>query len=104
MPVIDLPEISSEEDNGPSEAQFQMEFPTDDELTIRSGIAVPFGPRDVDMELRHILDKLIGLKGAAEKAIQDGIVARADWQNIRDVQPLSELKTTGFFALAFSTV
>ena len=104
LPVIDLPEISSEEDKGPAEAQFQMEFPADDESTTRSGIAVPFEPRDVDMELRHILDKLIGQKGAAEKAIQDGIITGTDWQNIRDVQPLSELKTPGFFAMAFPTV
>ena len=38
--VIDLPEISSEEDKGPAEAQFQMEFPTDDESTTRYDIAV----------------------------------------------------------------
>ena len=35
LPVIDLPEISSEEDKGPAEAQFQMEFPADDESTTR---------------------------------------------------------------------
>ena len=33
-----------------------MEFSVDDESTTRSGIAVPFEPRDVDMELRHIRD------------------------------------------------
>ena len=50
--VIDLPDTLIQQDQGPAEAQFDLSFSS------RSGIAVPLEPRDVDMELKLILDKL----------------------------------------------
>ena len=96
LPVIDLPDTLIQQDQGPAEAQFDLPFSEHDESTTRSGIAVPLEPRDVDMELKLILDKFIGEEGAGENALKKGKVAGVDWDKMQDQPPLNELKTPGF--------
>ena len=104
LPVIDLPDTLIQQDQGPAEAQFDLPFSEHDESTTRSGIAVPLEPRDVDMELKLILDKFIGEEGAGENALKTGKVAGVDWDKMQDQPPLNELKTPGFFAMAYPTI
>ena len=51
------------------------------------------------MELKLILDKLIGKKGAGGNALKKGKIAGVDWDKMQDQPPLNELKAPGFFAM-----
>ena len=103
LPVIELPEIIPETDKGPAKNQFVDEMPTNDENITRSGIICPLEPKDVDKELKIVLNRLLGSEAAAEEAIQHGAVAGADMEYTRE-NPVNELKTPGFFAMAYPTV
>ena len=102
LQVIPVPNVMLEEDQGPAPAQVELAG-VNDESTTTSGIACPLDPRDSDKELKAILDKLLGKTGAGSDAIQEGKVASVDWNNSKG-QPLTELKTPGYFTMAFPTV
>ena len=103
LPVIELPEIIPETDKGPAKNQFVDKMPTNDENITRSGIICPLELKDVDKELKTVLNRLLGSEAAAEEAIQHGAVAGADMEYTRE-NPVNELKTPGFFAMAYPTV
>ena len=101
--VIEVPTITPEEDKGPAEEQFRVPVAEDDESVTRSGITCPLPPGDIDSEMKLMIDRLIGKEGAGEQALQAGQVAAVDWEYTKG-EPLSELKTPGFFTMAYPTV
>ena len=103
LPVIELPEIIPETDKGPAKNQFVKEMPTNDENITRSGIICPLEPKDVDKELKIVLNRLLDSEAVSEEAIQHGAVAGADMEYTRE-NPVNELKTPGFFAMAYPPV
>ena len=103
LPCIELPEIIQEGDKGPARNQFVHSIPAEDESLTRSGIVCPLEPKDADTELRIMLNRLLGSEEATDQALQQGQVAGAEIQYTRE-NPLRELKTPGFFAMAFPNV
>ena len=67
-----------------------------------SGIACPLEPCDTEQHLTALLDKVLG-PGEGSKALNSGNVAEAHMER-HTGQPLNELKTVGFFSMAFPTM
>ena len=101
--LIELPNINPEQDKGPAEGQFESDLHEADESITTSGIVCPLDPNDADKELKLVLGKLLGNEGAAEQALHAGEVAGATLNHIHE-KPVSELKTPGFFSMAYPTV
>ena len=95
LKVIDTDEIS-EQEKGPAPEQFQVPFSEDDESFTVSGVTLPMEPKDADFEIQSIIKKLIGDN-------QHQPVALSEWE-YADGEPLSELKTPGFFSMSFPTI
>ena len=102
LQVIDVANWRSEEDKGPAPAQAELDHDEEDESTTASGVACPLEPKNCDKELTSILDKLLG-KGAGQQAVLNGQVASANRDHVKGEQ-LNELKTLGFFVMAFPTI
>ena len=96
LKVIEINKEVQEEEKGPAPKQFDVPFCENDDTVTTSGITLPMEPKDADVELRSIINKLIGKE-------VDQTVAVGDW-SYADGQPLSELKTPGFFAMSFPTI
>ena len=94
----------NEEDKGPAQQQAELQPVENDESTTLSGVACPLAPRDTEIELSLILDKLLGRKGAGKQALRQGQVAETNWAYIKDQPLINELRTPGFFTMAFPTV
>ncbi|XP_057310732.1 uncharacterized protein LOC130648690 [Hydractinia symbiolongicarpus] len=103
LPVVEMPHIIPEEDKGPAENQFLENLPQDDESITRSGLVCPLESKDADKELRTILQKLLGSEDAVNQALEHGTIANANLEFTRE-QPIRELKTPGFFTMAYPTV
>jgi len=85
-----------EEEKGPAPNQFEIPYLPSDETVTTSGITCPLDPKDVDSELKNILQRLTGNNDF-------GQVGVAEW-DFTNGTPLSELKTPGFFAQAFPSI
>ena len=79
LQVIEVPNMSPEEDKGPAEKQAEIDCNKDDESITVSGVACPVEPVDTHNELVMILKKFCG-KGMGAKALREGSVATADWK------------------------
>ena len=99
LKIIEVEKNINEEDKGPSPGQFFIPFSSDDESVTTSGLTCPVDPKDADKELNSILKKLTG----SDDILKENGVASADW-NHSNQSPVSELKTPGFFSMAFPDV
>ena len=86
-----------ESEKGPAPDQFEVPLSESDESYTTSSITLPAEPKNISDEIKTIIEKLTGSKDIADS------FALADWEYV-DEEPLSELKTPGFFAQAFPTV
>ena len=87
-----------EYDKGPAPEQAQSDGNNNEpnETTTTSGIVCPTDPKDADKELNNIFKTLVGDNSKISKV-------STDWEYARG-EPLNELKTPGFFTMAFPTV
>ena len=86
-----------ENEKGPAPAQFEVPFSADDESYTSSSIILPAEPKDVSEEIKTIVKNVTGSEDIANT------FALAEWK-YADEEPLSELKTPGFFAQAFPSI
>ncbi|XP_066913356.1 uncharacterized protein [Clytia hemisphaerica] len=86
-----------ENEKGPAPAQFEVPFSAEDESYTSSSIILPAEPKDVSEEIKTIV------KNVTESEDIANTFALADWK-YADEEPLSELKTPGFFAQAFPSI
>ena len=101
--VIEVDNISNDEDHGPAPEQLNAGIdPNDDDSNTSSGIVCPLEPADCEPQLEALLDKMLG-PGMGRAAIFSGRVATADLE-YEYGEPLSELKTPGFFTMAYPTI
>ena len=100
--VIEVDNMAPDQDFGPAENQHKMGCNSDDQSNTVSGIACPLEPCDTEQHLTALLDKVLG-PGEGSKALNSGNVAEAHMER-HTGQPLNELKTVGFFSMAFPTI
>ena len=91
----------TENDKGPAPEQAQLDNDEPDESTTTSGIACPADPKDAQKELNKIFQNIVGVD--TNNSSTNTATASTDWEYIRG-EPLNELKTPGFFTMAFPTV
>ena len=69
----------------------------------RNGVIKPVEPRDLDKSLKMMLQKILGNEISLNKALQDKTIAKGNIEKIKE-DPIKELSTPGFFAMAYPTV
>ena len=95
--IIDTEKEISEQEKGPAPSQFHLPYEENDESYISSSISCPLEPKDIDDEIKKVIQKLTGSDSITNN------FALAEWE-CTDEKPLNELKTPGFFTQAFPTV
>ena len=100
LKVVDV-ESDQQENTVIAPAQFEVITDEADESVTRSGVTLQTEPCDSREELNAIVNKLTG--GAFGNMDGNAGVAVTDWDRLNG-QPIRELKTPGFFSMAFPTV
>ena len=68
-----------------------------------SGLLRPLEPTNTEKSVKDLLIWLLGNEKVANEALQGKKIAQGDWDWI-NAEPVKELNTPGFFALAFPTI
>ena len=108
LAVVETDNMEDESDLGPA-AQVHRDVTEgvdperleQDESTTESGFACPHEPREMDDAVMAKLTSLLGDDAAAQ--VRARRVAVVDWPRL-DQEPLPELRTEGFFTMAFPDV
>ena len=102
--MVEVPDVKdgSEEDNGPSEHQFDTLLETE-EITSTSGMVTPINPQDLTEEILQAIQKIVGDDLEDEDPLNAAAIIEPSDDGPRD-KPLKELSTVGFFSMAFPEV
>ena len=91
-----------------SEKIFNTDFSLNDteenqELSTKSGVVNPLHVADTDEQLKLVLSKILGSDDKANELISNNTIHQANMDRLTS-DPVNELKTIGFFSMAFPTV